>query len=76
MRKQMKILPITIKTGYGRRIVGRTPDKEYIVHIAEDTQQIYHKLYYIKKMGEWVKSKLIYFKDNKIEKVITSEVGQ
>ena len=33
-----------------------------------------HKLYYLKdKLGNWIKSKLIYFTDNRRDKIVRSE---
>ena len=50
-------------------------DKELIVHTAIDNNnnKIY-KLHYLRdKLGRWIKSKLIYFKDNKRCKILRGE---
>ena len=50
-------------------------DKFLEVYTAfdKDNKKI-HKLYYLKdKLGKWLKSKLIYYKDNKADKVVRSE---
>ena len=70
-----KIYQKTILTRYGRHIVGSARGYEYDLFIAEnkDTKQIEHKLYYVRKAGEWIKSRLVFFQNNKIEKEIRSK---
>ena len=45
------------------------------VYSAYDTEgNLVHKLYYLSdSVGHWIKSKLVYFKDNKKDKVVYSE---
>ena len=53
-------------------------DKELVVHTAIDSNnnKIY-KLHYLRdKLGRWIKSKLVYFKDNKRYKILRSEKGE
>ena len=74
----MKVSPIkiykqTIITRYGRRISGSSRGYEYDVFIKEDNGQIEHKLYYVRKAGEWIKSRLLYFSNNKQYKEIRSQ---
>lgn len=46
---------------------------EIYTAFGKDNEKI-HKLYYLKdKLGKWLKSKLIYYKDNKADKVVRSE---
>lgn len=46
---------------------------EIYTAFGKDNRKI-HKLYYLKdKLGKWLKSKLIYYKDNKADKVVRSE---
>lgn len=70
-----KIYQKTIFTKYGRHIIGGTKEREYDIYIAEnkDTKQIEHKLYYIREAGKWIKSRLVFFKDNRIDKEVKSQ---
>lgn len=46
---------------------------EIYTAFGKDNEKI-HKLYYLKdKLGNWLKSKLIYYKDDKADKVVRSE---
>ena len=46
---------------------------EIYTAFGKDNEKI-HKLYYLKdKLGKWLKSKLIYYKDDKADKVVRSE---
>lgn len=46
---------------------------EIYTAFGKDNRKI-HKLYYLKdKLGKWLKSKLIYYKDDKTDKVVRSE---
>ena len=46
---------------------------EIYTAFGKDNKKI-HKLYYLKdKLGKWLKSKLIYYKDDKVDKVLHSE---
>ena len=46
---------------------------EVYTAVGKDNKKI-HKLYYLKdKLGKWLKSKLIYYKDDKVDKVVRSE---
>lgn len=72
----MKIRPIykqTLITRYGRHIIGNNRGYDYDVYIKENNGQIEHKLYYVRHLGEWLKSKLLFFEDNKLIKEIKSE---
>lgn len=55
----------TIPTSYGKRISGSARGYDYDVFVKEANGQIVHKLYYVKKAGQWIKSRLLYFVDNK-----------
>lgn len=57
---------------YGRVIQGIYKGFNIDIYIAENQGQIEHKLYYVQKAGEWVKSKLVFFKNNKKSKIVTS----
>lgn len=70
---QFGIYKYTKLTGYGSKITGKIKDYTLDIYIAQDKGRLRHKLYYLKKAGEWVKSKLIYFSNNKPYKVIKSE---
>ena len=62
----------TIKTSYGKRIMGGNDTYTYDVYIRGDKDNIEHKLYYVKKGENWVKSRLLIFKNNKLEQEIRS----
>ena len=70
---QFGIYKGTKLTGYGNKITGKIKDYTLDIYIAQDKGKLKHKLYYLKKAGEWVKSKLIYFSNNKPYKVIRCE---
>ena len=62
-------------TSYGYIDMGKIKDYTIDIYVAKNnnTNKIKHKLYYLKKAGQWIKSKLIYFSDNKPYKVIRCE---
>ena len=57
---------------YGRVIQGVYKGFNIDIYIAENQGKLEHKLYYVKKAGEWIKSKLVYFSDNKKSKTVLS----
>jgi hypothetical protein len=63
-------------TSYGKCIHGKSMrGYDYDVYVSEDrrTGKIMHKLYYVTKNNEWVKSFLRFFSNNKAYKEIKSE---
>lgn len=70
-----KIFTKVIKTSYGKHIKGNSRGYDYDVYIREnpETKDIIHKLYYVRKDGNWIKSRLLYFEDNKIVQAIRSK---
>ena len=58
---------------YGRIIHGLYKGLNIDIYIAENQGKIEHKLYYVHKAGEWIKSKLVYFTDNRKSKIVNSE---
>lgn len=63
----------TKPTSYGKRISGLYKDYEIDVYIAEKAGKLQHKLYYVRKCGEWLKSKLVYFENGIKSKVVHSQ---
>ena len=63
-------------TPYGKCIHGKSvKGLDYDVYVAknEQTGNIEHKLYCIYKDGNWIKSFLRYFSDNKLSKELRSQ---
>ena len=63
-------------TSYGKCIHGKSiRGYDYDIYVSEDrrTGKIMHKLYYVTKNNEWVKSFLRFFSNNKAYKEIKSE---
>lgn len=58
---------------YGRVIQGIYKGFNIDIYIAENQGQIEHKLYYVKKAGEWFKSKLVFFSNGEKYKSVISE---
>ena len=56
------------------RLLAVTKSLETIFKEKYKDNKKIHKLYYLKdKLGKWLKSKLIYYKDDKADKVVRSE---
>lgn len=70
-----RIFQNIVKTNYGRIIKGGSRGYDYGVYISEskDQKNIEHKLYYVSRNGNWVKSFLKFYSDNKQYKAITSK---
>lgn len=78
----MKIDPINFKgiykytkpTSYGKCLYGQSSEYNYSIHVNTDTRtgRILHKLYYVTKKNNWVKSFLRFFSDDKAYKEIRS----
>ena len=58
---------------YGYQVTGKLKDYKLDIYVATDNDKIKHKLYYLTKAGEWLKSKLVYYKNNKPCEVIRCE---
>jgi hypothetical protein len=70
-----KVREVDREYGVVRHEVVELTDKflEIYTAIGKDNKKI-HKLYYLKdKLGNFIKSKLIYFKDEKKDKIVYSE---
>ena len=70
-----KVKEVDREYGVVRHEVIELTDKFLEIYTAfgKDNKKI-HKLYYLKdKLGKWLKSKLIYYKDDKADKVVRSE---
>lgn len=66
----------TMKTHYGKVDTGIFKDKKLDIYYSYENNELKHKLYYLQdKLGNWLKSKLVFFKDNKPEKVVRSNIG-
>lgn len=61
-------------TSYGKRIHGISNGLDYDVYIKENqvSKNIEHKLYCVFKEGNWIKSFLRFFNDNKLSKELRS----
>jgi len=59
--------------GYIEKSVKKFKDKEVELSSNYIDNKLYCTLIYVKKAGEWLKSKLKYYKDGKLEKVLTSD---
>ena len=63
----------TKPTRYGRIDTGIINGKKLDIYYSYENRQIKHKLYYLTdNIGNWIKSKLIYFDDKGERKVIRS----
>ena len=63
----------TKKTSYGERVRGIINGYQVDVYTAYNEDKTKkHKLYYVSRAGQWVKSKLDFFKDNKKYKTVKS----
>ena len=63
-------------THYGKVDKGIINNKKLEIYSAYENNQLKHKLYYLQdNIGKWIKSKLVFFKDNKPEKVVRSNIG-
>lgn len=62
----------TIPTSYGKHIVGHSRGFDYDIYIKGDKEHTEHKLYYVRKAGEWIKSRLLFFENNKLVKEVKS----
>lgn len=79
-RVSLRCRPYSVKEvdkeyGVVKHEVIELTDKFLEIYTAfgKDNEKI-HKLYYLKdKLGKWLKSKLIYYKDDKADKVVRSE---
>ena len=73
--KVNRVFQYTVKTSYGKIIKGSSRGYDYGVYIAEskDQKNIEHKLYYVSRNGNWVKSFLKFFSNNKQYKSISSK---
>ena len=61
-------------TSYGERKTGVINGCKIDIYTAKEDGQLVHKLYCLAdKAGNWIKSKLVYFSENKKFKVIKSE---
>ena len=68
-----RIYHSTKYTSYGRVVEGSKGNKDFAVYIAENpVGNILHKLYYISQNYNWRKSRLVFFKDNRIDKIVSS----
>ena len=70
-----KVKEVDREYGVVKHEVIELTDKFLEIYTAfgKDNKKI-HKLYYLKdKLGKWLKSKLIYYKDDKADKVVRSE---
>ena len=63
-------------TSYGERIRGNLNGYQIDIYTAKnEDKSIKHKLFYVSKAGKWIKSKLNYYKNNILEKVIRGQSG-
>lgn len=70
-----KVKEVDREYGVVKHEVIELTDKFLDIYTAidKDNNKI-HKLYYLKdKLGNWIKSKLVFFKDDKKDKIIYSE---
>ena len=65
---------VTRTTSYGNRATGLLKNCTLDVYTVTENGELTQKLYYLSdKLGNWVKSKLKFYKGNKVYKVIRSE---
>lgn len=63
-------------THYGKVDTGIIKNNKLDIYYSYENNELKHKLYYLQdKLGNWLKSKLVFFKDNKPEKVVRSNIG-
>lgn len=76
--KVNRILQSVIKTSYGKILKGSSRGYDYGVYISEskDQKNIEHKLYYVSRNGQWVKSFLKFYSNNQQYKAITSKAKE
>ena len=68
------IYKVTQMTRYGKRDTGLINGYKLDIYTAKEEGELVHKLYYLAdNLGNWVKSKLKFYKGNKVVKVINSE---
>lgn len=68
------VYKVTQITHYGNRVTGLINGYKLDVYTAKEDGELVHKLYYLAdKAGNWVKSKLKYYKGGSVIKVIRSE---
>ena len=69
-----KIYQFTKTTSYGKCIHGQSRGFDYDVYVAKDkrTGNITHKLYYVMKDNQFIKSFLRFFSKNKLYKEVRS----
>lgn len=68
------IYKVTKMTSYGNRVTGLINGYKLDVYTAKEDGELIHKLYYLTdKAGNWIKSKLKYYKGGSVVKVINSE---
>lgn len=73
--KVNRILQSVVKTSYGKILKGGSRGYDYGVYVSEskDQKNIEHKLYYVSRNGQWVKSFLKFYSNNQQYKAITSK---
>ena len=63
-------------THYGKVDTGIINNKKLEIYKTYENNELKHKLYYLQdQVGHWIKSKLLFFKDNKVDKVVRSNIG-
>lgn len=65
---------VTKTNSYSTRATGLLKNYKLDVYTVTENGELTQKLYYLSgKLGNWVKSKLKFYKGNKVHKVIRSE---
>jgi hypothetical protein len=68
------VYKVTKITHYGHRDTGILRDKKLDIYTGRENGELKHKLYYLSdNLGNWIKSKLVYFENGKKVNVVRSE---